>query len=71
DYFRQNCMNCHTIGGGRLGPDLTSIYERLKGRPAVSASLMAPGTETMLPIFKNHPMMADEINALAAASGSS
>ena len=23
DYFRQNCMNCHTIGGGRLtGPDL-------------------------------------------------
>ena len=18
DYFRQNCMNCHTIGGGRL-----------------------------------------------------
>jgi uncharacterized iron-regulated membrane protein len=54
------------LGGGRLGPDLTNIYERLKGRKALSAWLMAPGTETMLPIFKNHPMTADEINALAA-----
>ena len=20
DYFRQNCISCHTIGGGRLSP---------------------------------------------------
>jgi mono/diheme cytochrome c family protein len=66
------CISCHSmydtpsLGGGRLGPDLTNIYERLKGRQALSAWLMAPGTETMLPIFKNHPMTADEINALAA-----
>jgi cytochrome c2 len=66
------CISCHsmhdtpTLGGGRLGPDLTNIYERLKGRKALSAWLMAPGTETMQPIFKNHPMTADEINALAA-----
>ena len=29
DYFRQNCMNCHTIGGGRLtGPDLKNVEAR-------------------------------------------
>jgi mono/diheme cytochrome c family protein len=28
-YFRQNCMSCHTIGGGRLtGPDLKGAAER-------------------------------------------
>ena len=70
-------MSCHSmydtpgLGGGALAPDrrvsdLTNVYERLKGRQALSAWLMAPGTETMLPIFKNHPMTADEINALVA-----
>ncbi|MEK7264081.1 MAG: cytochrome c [Bacteroidota bacterium] len=29
DFFRQNCMSCHTIGGGRLtGPDLKNVNER-------------------------------------------
>lgn len=29
DYFRQNCMSCHTIGGGRLtGPDLKNVSGR-------------------------------------------
>jgi mono/diheme cytochrome c family protein len=29
DDFRQNCINCHTIGGGRLtGPDLKGVTER-------------------------------------------
>ena len=27
---------------------------------------MAPGTETMQPIFKNHPLSADEIHSLVA-----
>ena len=28
-YFRQNCMSCHTIGGGRLvGPDLKDVSKR-------------------------------------------
>ena len=67
-----SCISCHSmydtpaLGGGRLGPDLTKIYERVKGRKALSAWLMAPGTETMLPIFKDRPMTADEIHALAA-----
>lgn len=31
NYFRQYCMSCHTIGGGRLtGPDLKHVTERLE-----------------------------------------
>lgn len=66
------CVSCHAmhdtpaLGGGRLGPDMTNVYERLKGRRALSAWLMAPGTETMLPIFKNRPMTTDEVHALTA-----
>ncbi len=66
------CISCHdmhdmpALGGGRLGPDLTLIYERLKGRKALSAWLMAPATETMQPIFKNHPLEVEEIHALTA-----
>jgi len=66
------CVSCHgmvdtpALGGGRLGPDLTNIYERLKGRKPLSAWLQAPGTETMQPIFKNHPLSEDEIHALVA-----
>lgn len=66
------CISCHSmhdtpaLGGGRLGPDLTNVYERLKNRQALSAWLSAPSTETMLPIFKDHPLKEDEIHALAA-----
>ncbi len=29
DFFRQNCMSCHTIGGGRItGPDLKDVTQR-------------------------------------------
>ena len=67
-----SCISCHSIhdiaplGGGWLGPDLTNVYERLEGRDALSAWLMAPGTETMQPVFKNHPLKEDEIHALVA-----
>lgn len=28
-YYKQNCLSCHTIGGGRLtGPDLKNLHER-------------------------------------------
>jgi len=66
------CVSCHnmydipSLGGGRLGPDLTNVYERLKGRKTLSAWLIAPGTETMQPIFKSHPLSSEEINALVA-----
>ena len=66
------CNACHTmhdlpqLGGGKLGPDLTRVYERQKGRKALSAWLMAPATETMQPIFKDHPLEAEEIHQLVA-----
>lgn len=66
------CIACHSLantpalGGGRLGPDLTNVFERLKGRAALSAWLMAPGTETMQPIFRNHPLTAEEIQPVVA-----
>ncbi len=66
------CIACHSmhdmtaLGGGQLGPDLTNVYDRLKGRKSLSAWLVAPGTETMQPIFKNHPLTADEIHSLVA-----
>ena len=29
DYFRENCVSCHTVGGGRLtGPDLRNVTMR-------------------------------------------
>lgn len=29
DFFRQNCVSCHTIGGGRLtGPDLKNVTQK-------------------------------------------
>ena len=55
-----------TLGGGRLGPDLTKVYERLQGRKSLSAWLVAPATETMQPIFKNHPLTGEEIHSLVA-----
>jgi mono/diheme cytochrome c family protein len=67
-----SCISCHStfdmpaLGGGRLGPDLTNVYERLKGRLALSAWLTAPATETMQPVFRNHPLTSDEIHALVA-----
>jgi mono/diheme cytochrome c family protein len=66
------CIACHSmydlnaLGGGHLGPDLTRVYERLNGRKALSAWLTAPATETMQPIFKGHPLEAEEVHALAA-----
>ncbi|MGE3778778.1 MAG: cytochrome c family protein [Pirellulaceae bacterium] len=66
------CNSCHAmhdltaLGGGRLGPDLTRVYERLKGRMAMAAWLSAPATETMQPIFRSHPLEAPEIHALTA-----
>jgi len=66
------CVACHALpglpalGGGRLGPDLTKVYDRLQGREKLANWLSAPATETMQPIFKNHPLKAEEIHALVA-----
>ena len=66
------CISCHTLGtlhgmgGGRLGPDLTLVYERLGGRKSVGAWLSAPGASTMQAVFRQHPLQSDEILPLLA-----
>ncbi len=66
------CVSCHTLrglgglGGGRLGPDLTRVYERLQGRKPLSAWLAAPASPTMAPVFKTRPLQPYEILALVA-----
>jgi mono/diheme cytochrome c family protein len=66
------CISCHTLGtlsglgGGRLGPDLTRVYERLGGRKAVGTWLAAPATPTMQSVFRQHPLQAEEILPLLA-----
>jgi mono/diheme cytochrome c family protein len=64
------CISCHTLGtiggfgGGRLGPDLTLVYERLGGRKSLGAWLSAPATPTMQSVFRNHSLQSDEIMPL-------
>lgn len=66
------CISCHTVrgvakmGGGRLGPDLTRVYERLQGRKALAAWLVAPATPTMKSVFKTHMLQPEEILPLVA-----
>ncbi|MDP6052399.1 MAG: c-type cytochrome [Candidatus Latescibacteria bacterium] len=41
-YYKQNCMSCHTIGGGRLtGPDLKNVEER-QGREWLVSWILDP-----------------------------
>jgi mono/diheme cytochrome c family protein len=66
------CVTCHAVNrgeareGGRLGPDLTKVYERLGGRTALSAQLWAPATRTMRPAYRDHGLEPDEVLALVA-----
>jgi mono/diheme cytochrome c family protein len=66
------CISCHTVkgagslGGGRLGPDLTRVYERLQGRKPMAAWLFAPATPTMSTVFKQHALKPEEILPLVA-----
>lgn len=67
-----SCMSCHTVqglgglGGGRLGPDLTLVYERLQGRKDLGAWMTSPASPTMGPVFKTKPLQSEEILALIA-----
>jgi cytochrome c2 len=66
------CISCHTIkgltllGGGRLGPDLTRVFERLQGRKGLAAWLSSPASPTMAPVFKEHPIQPEELLPLIA-----
>jgi len=44
DFFRENCVSCHTVGGGRLtGPDLKNVTQR-KEREWLIEFLQSPQT---------------------------
>jgi mono/diheme cytochrome c family protein len=66
------CISCHTLGtlgglgGGRLAPDLTRVYERLGGRKSVGTWLSAPATPTMQAVFRGRPLQPEEILPLLA-----
>lgn len=66
------CMSCHTVrglgglSGGRLGPDLTLVYERLQGRKGLTGWLTNPASPTMMPVFKPTPIDPNEIFPLVA-----
>lgn len=66
------CISCHTVrglsmlGGGRLGPDLTRVFERLQGRKGMAAWLSSPASPTMAPVFKEHAIQPEEILSLIA-----
>ena len=66
------CMSCHTmrglsgLSGGRLGPDLTLVYERLQGRKGLSAWLVNPASPTMAPVFRTAQLQPEEILPLVA-----
>jgi cytochrome c2 len=66
------CVSCHTLGtlgglgGGRLGPDLTNVFDRLGGRKGVGNWLLNPPTPTMQAVFGNRPLKPDEILPLLA-----
>ncbi len=67
-----SCISCHTfkgvggLSGGRLGPDLTLVFERLGGRKGLSAWLSNPASSTMTPVFKTHPLQPQEVQSLVA-----
>lgn len=66
------CISCHTVrglgglSGGRLGPDLTLVFERLQGRKGLTAWLTNPASPTMMPVFKTTPIDPNEVLPLVA-----
>jgi len=66
------CLSCHTVrrlgslGGGRLAPDLTRVFERMGSRRNLATWLSAPATTTMQPLFRGRTMQPNEVLALTA-----
>jgi mono/diheme cytochrome c family protein len=66
------CISCHSmhdlpaLGGGRLGPELTRVFDKYKDRKTLGTWLAAGGTATMQPVFKDHPLTPEEIHSLSA-----
>lgn len=67
-----SCVSCHSVNGigvlagGKLGPDLNAVFERLNGRKGLATWLSAPATSTMQAVFQDQPLEAEEILPLVA-----
>ncbi len=66
------CISCHTVrglgalGGGRMAPDLSRVFERLQGRRNMAAWLFAPATPSMSTVFRQQALKPEEILPLVA-----
>jgi cytochrome c2 len=66
------CVSCHSVNGigvlagGKLGPDLNAVFERLNGRKGLATWLSAPATATMQSVYRNQPLDGEEILPLVA-----
>jgi cytochrome c2 len=60
------CMPCHSVagigalGGGQLGPDLTTLVARFGGAAAADAFIAGTPTPTMRAVWSQRPMTTDE-----------
>jgi cytochrome c2 len=60
------CMACHStggigaLGGGALGPDLTTVVTRFNGAAAVDAFVAGTPTPTMKAVWSQHPLTTEE-----------
>lgn len=67
-----SCMACHSVagigalGGGQLGPDLTTVVTRFGGVAAVSAFIGGSPTPTMAAVWARTPLTAGERADLTA-----
>ncbi len=70
------CMACHStsgigaLGGGQLGPDLTTVVARLGGPAGVDAFVAGTPTPTMKAVWSPHPLTTeDRANVVSFLSG--
>ena len=71
------CIACHTLapispaGGGSLGPDLTRAFQKYGGARGMIAVLDRIPFPTMIPVYRDHPLLPQEQADLAAYLGAS
>ena len=69
---RTPCIACHTASngftrdGGRLGPGLALVHDRLNGHRGLTAWLGSPPTSMMRAMYRRAPLTDDEAHAIAA-----
>lgn len=68
------CMACHQAAGlpgtgGKLGPNLTAIQQRLGGERGLAAWLQRPPTPVMSSIYRDKQLTSEEIAAFVAFFG--